>query len=408
MSDWLKRKGLHISIFNLTIVAFLGVLMRYKIGFEFPFFDQKNIQHAHSHFAFTGWITHTLFVLMLLFLNEQKPILLLNKYKPILVGNLICAYGMLISFFIQGYGIISIFFSTLSILITYLYAFYFIKDLKQIAPNPVKLWFHAAFLFYLFSSLGTFSLAYMMITKNLPQNFYLASVYYYLHFQYNGFFFFSCMGLFMGQWYRMVPRIKKDKQIFWWFAIACVPTYFLSILWMNLPLWLYLLVIIGSFMQFVGWGLLLNVVRQHIDVLKANIKPIWQKFFFLLALAISIKLLLQLGSTIPSISKLAFGFRPIVIAYLHLVLLAIISFFLIVYMFCFNILTTFKYTIGAISLFVFGIFFNEIILLIQGIGAFTYTLIPYANETLFIAALIMFISITLLLILQCRKVNDYD
>ena len=69
MSDWLKHKGLHISIFNLTIVAFLGVLMRYKIGFEFPFFDQKNIQHAHSHFAFTGWITRTLFVLMLLFLH---------------------------------------------------------------------------------------------------------------------------------------------------------------------------------------------------------------------------------------------------------------------------------------------------------------------------------------------------
>lgn len=408
MSDWLKQKWLHISIFNLTIVAFIGVIMRYKIGFEFPFFDQKYLQHAHSHFAFTGWITHTLFVFMLLFLNEQKPIFLLNKYKPILVGNLICAYGMLISFFIQGYGVISIFFSTLSILITYLYAFYFIKDLKQIVPHPVKLWFKAAFLFYLFSSFGTFSLAYMMITKNLPQNFYLASVYYYLHFQYNGFFFFSCMGLFMGQWYRMVPRIKNDKQIFWWFAIACFPTYFLSTLWMNLPLWLYIIVIMGSFMQLVGWVKFLNMVRKHIDVWKANIKPIWQKFFFVLALAISIKLLLQFGSTIPSISKLAFGFRPIVIAYLHLVLLAIISFFLIIYMFCFNVLSTFKYTISAISLFVFGIFFNESILLIQGVGAFTYTMIPYANEALFVAAILMFTSLIFLLIIQLKKSKYYD
>ncbi|HRI33404.1 MAG TPA: hypothetical protein PLD02_06600 [Saprospiraceae bacterium] len=408
MSDWLKHKGLHISIFNLTIVAFLGVLMRYKIGFEFPFFDQKYLQHAHSHFAFSGWITHTLFVFMLLFLYQRNSTLLLNKYKPIIIGNLMCSYGMLFSFVIQGYGAISIFFSTLSILLTYLFSFYFLKDLKQIVPHPVKLWFKAAFLFYLFSSFGTFSLAYMIITKNLPQNFYLASVYYYLHFQYNGFFFFSCMGLFMGQWYRMVPKIKKDKQIFWWFAIACFPTYFLSTLWMNLPLWLYILVIIGSFMQLVGWVKFLNMVRKHIDVLKANIKPIWQKFFLVLALAISIKLLLQFGSTIPSISKLAFGFRPIVIAYLHLVLLAIISFFLIIYMFCFNVLSTFKYTISAISLFVFGIFFNESILLIQGVGAFTYTMIPYANEALFVTAILMFASLIFLLIIQLKKSKFYD
>lgn len=43
---------LRFSVINLLIVALLGTLMRYKIGFEFPFFNQKNIQHSHSHFAF--------------------------------------------------------------------------------------------------------------------------------------------------------------------------------------------------------------------------------------------------------------------------------------------------------------------------------------------------------------------
>ncbi|HRN44574.1 MAG TPA: hypothetical protein PLH20_07300, partial [Flavobacterium sp.] len=47
---WLK-----FSLLNLCLVAALGVLMRYKIGFEFPFFNQKNILHSHSHFAFSGW-----------------------------------------------------------------------------------------------------------------------------------------------------------------------------------------------------------------------------------------------------------------------------------------------------------------------------------------------------------------
>ena len=57
---WLK-----FSLINLLIVALIGLLMRYKIGFEFPFLDQKHLQHSHSHFAFVGWISHTLMVLMI-------------------------------------------------------------------------------------------------------------------------------------------------------------------------------------------------------------------------------------------------------------------------------------------------------------------------------------------------------
>ena len=65
-SFWLK-----FSLINLLIVALLGLLMRYKIGFEFPFLDQKHLQHSHSHFAFSGWISHTLLVLMILYLEKK-------------------------------------------------------------------------------------------------------------------------------------------------------------------------------------------------------------------------------------------------------------------------------------------------------------------------------------------------
>ena len=49
LNHWIK-----ISLFSLLVVALLGVLMRYKIAFELPYLAQKNIQHAHSHFAFAG------------------------------------------------------------------------------------------------------------------------------------------------------------------------------------------------------------------------------------------------------------------------------------------------------------------------------------------------------------------
>ena len=46
-----KEFFIKAGLINLTLVALIGALMRYKIGFEFPFFNQKNLLHAHSHYA---------------------------------------------------------------------------------------------------------------------------------------------------------------------------------------------------------------------------------------------------------------------------------------------------------------------------------------------------------------------
>ena len=398
------EKWLKFSLFNLTLVALLGVVMRYKIGFSFPYFDQKFLQHAHSHFAFSGWITHTIFVLMVCFIQLYLAPPALRKYRFLLVANLVCAYGMLISFFIQGYAAISISFSTASIFIAWFFSFYFFKDLKHVEKqHPAKKWFKAALIFNILSSFGTFTLAYMMVTKNLPQNAYLASVYYYLHFQYNGFFFFACMGLLYSQLHRFLPDLSKINPVFWLFAAACVPAYFLSTLWLKLPVWLYVLVILAAAAQVFAWVRFLQMIRQNLALLKSNIKPVWQYLFLAVGFALSVKLVLQLGSTVPEISKLAFGFRPIVIAYLHLVLLAIISVFLLVYLFSFNIITSRKYSIKALALFVFGVFLNEFILMVQGVASFSYILIPYANEALFGASVLMFLSMLGLFIFQLKN-----
>src|SRR5690606_16711455 len=108
---WLK-----FSIVNLFLVALLGMLMRYKIGFDFPFLVQKHLLHSHSHFAFAGWISHTLMVLMVYFMKNKTTAIALPKYTWLIIANLVCSYGMLVFFIIQGYAFWSILFSTLSIL----------------------------------------------------------------------------------------------------------------------------------------------------------------------------------------------------------------------------------------------------------------------------------------------------
>ena len=135
--------------------------------------------------------------------------------------------------------------------------------------------------------------------------------------------------------------------------------------------------------------------------------PLFLRYIlFFVSIALSLKFLLQLGSTIPVLSQLAFGFRPIVIAYLHLVLLAIISLFLLFYIYANELITFNKQIKKGLIIFTIGVLLNEIILAIQGIASFSYTLIPLVNEMLFGAAIILVSGIGITAFYSLKKVKN--
>jgi len=395
---------LKISLFNLLLVALVGVVMRYKILYSLPFVDQKHLLHGHSHFAFAGWITQTLMVLLVAYLSKETQKDEFIAYKKLLLANLFTAYGMLIAFPIEGYGLVSIIFSTLSVFISYLFAFRFWKDLNKLGNQSVThYWFKTGLLLSILSSAGTFGLAYMMANKIIHQNWYLAAVYFYLHFQYNGWFFFTCMGLFYAILPSQIIIEIEFKKAFWLFALASVPAYFLSTLWMSLPLWVYILVVVAGCLQLIAWAIFVRSIFKHRQIISEKLSRESKWLLSLCAFALTIKLSLQLGSTIPSLSQLAFGFRSIVIAYLHLVLLGVITMFLLGYIFSLNAFFVKKTTVCGAIIFAAGIFLNELVLMLQGIASFSYTIIPYTNELLLCMALLMFSGILILLLSQLKK-----
>jgi hypothetical protein len=378
-----------VALFNLFLVSVLGVMLRYKIAFSLPFIDQKFLLHAHSHFAFAGWISQVLMVFIVKYLYEKDANISMRKYEWVLWANLISAYGMLLSFPFEGYGLISIIFSTLNIFVSYVFAFLVWKDLNKLKIKHVShYWFKAALAFNAISSLGAFSLAFMMATKTVQTNLYLAAIYFFLHFQYNGWFFFACMGLLFG--YLSNKNIalsgKTAYSIFWLFFTAAIPAYFLSALWLPIPQWIYIMIVIAAALQCIGFVIFLrHFINSDLkNVMSKQTKNLWM----LALLALGIKLTLQMISVIPSLSTLTVGFRPIVIGYLHLVLLGVISIFLIGYFAAVNFVHD-KTFFRGVTVFVAGIIFNEVLLMIQGIAGLNYTNIPYINEMLFIAALIM-------------------
>jgi hypothetical protein len=389
MNNFLRR-WLTLSFLNLLLVATLGVILRYKIAFYLPFVDQKFLLHSHSHFAFSGWITQTLMVLMIHYLALKSGEAMLKRYRWLLYANCLTAYGMLITFIFQGYAFFSISFSTLSIFVSYFFAVYYLKDLARLKEKAVShYWFKAALIFSVLSSVGAFSLAYMMANKIMAQNLYLAAIYFFLHFQYNGWFFFAGMGLFVTRLEQLPATAGMLKKVFWLFCLACPPAYFLSALWLPFPFVVYCIIIVAVAAQLVGWGIMIKVLVQHKEFMQTHFTKQGRVLLLLAAIAFSIKLLLQTGSVHPALSQLSYGFRPIVIGYLHLVLLGVTSIFIIGYIVSFELIPLTKKIFTGVVIFVSGVIINELLLMVQGVAALTYTSVDGINIMLLIAAFIL-------------------
>ncbi len=398
-SRWIR-----VSLFNLLLVAVLGVIMRYKTGFEFRIFDQKFLQHGHSHFAFAGWVSQTIMVLMVGMLHRDLVPGILKKYNILLGLNLFTSFGMLFSFIVQGYGPFSIFFSTASIVTAFYFAFHYYQDLKVSTRVVQKNWFNAALVFNLLSTLGTGALVFMIVSKNLREYPYLSSVYWYLHFQYNGWFFMACMGLFAHYYHVKLSTNKYiSPLVFHLFCWSVVPAYGLSVLWLNLPLVLYAVVILGTAAQLLAWVILLQDLSKMQFLKNSGADAISRVLFYFLAIALSIKLLLQAASVIPDLNTLVFGFRNIVIAYLHLILLAIITVALLTFSYSSGVIPNNAITITGIKIFIAGIFLNELALAVQGIASFKYIAIPGINTTLFVISLVMLSGVLLLFLGQNKR-----
>lgn len=402
------RKWLMVAIFNLLLVAFLGIIMRYKIAFYLPFIEQKHVLHSHSHFAFAGWITQALMVLLVHHLSHTHGEIVFRKYRWLLYANLFTAYGMLISFIIQGYAFFSITFSTLSIFVSYVFAVYYWRDLNRIKKKLVSIyWFKAALVFSTISSLGAFGLAFMMANKMLQEHWYLGLIYFFLHFQYNGWFFFAGMGLLVSRLEIIDGAVVKLKRAFLLFCYACIPAYFLSALWLPFPRIIYYFIIAAVIAQLFGWLLMLKVFFQNKAFIQERFSKYGKILLLLSAIAFTIKLLLQSGSVHPALSQLSYSFRPIIIGYLHLVLLAVTSIFILGYIVSFNLITISKLSLVGIFIFVGGIIINEILLMLQGVTGLTYNNIPNMNEMLLGAAIILFTGI-LIMFIGCLKTTGLN
>lgn len=400
-------RWIQLALINFCLVALAGVTLRYKINFPLPAVNQKNLLEGHEHFAFVGWVTQILMILMVQYLANKRPLLNVKKYNVILLLNCLCAYGLFAGFIAQGYDSISITFTCICILLSFFFIFFYWKDLKNISDvSYTPQWLKASLFLWAFSSLGAIALAYLMINRIVVQDFYFGAIYFFLHFQYNGWFLFVCFALLFAALNKkgIVAANLISKKLFLVMSITVVPAYILSILWLKLPPVLFWIGNIAGILQL----LVLVYFIQLYPLLKKKTFNTFSKttrwLWILASAAFILKICLQLLSIIPFLSHYAFGYRPVIIGYLHLSFLGIISFFILGYIDF--ILRKINRQLSKIGIFLFasGVLVQEFILMLQGLEALDFRPVKSANIALFYCALVMFSGL-IITVIQFNKKN---
>ena len=394
MNKWYK-----IALFNLVVLALLELLLRYKINFPLKAFRQENLLHAHSHFAFNGWVG---FLLQLIILGEftgdykRSP----RFWDRFFLASTMLNYAMIASFAASGYSVVSITFTTASLLVYYIFAYKIQRTIVYNTSNKTSVLFIKLSLFFLvLSSLGPYALAVIAASKGTHQYWYHNALYFFLHFQYNGWFTFAVLGLLMKKLERSpVFEPKVARICCYLLAATCIPSYFFTSLWHHRPVLIDVIIMITAVLQTTALFFLWRLLRSNVRHIFATLPVICQWLYSLAIAAFILKIGLQFFSVHPDIAQLAFGFRPIIIGYLHLIFLAFVSMYLLGFMADSGILPLhYRLTRAGLIIFPAGIILNEVLLAIQGLAAIYYLYLPYINIALFINTLIMFAGALLLL-----------
>lgn len=363
----MKKTWLIVALVNLLLAASLGALLRFAFVEEIKWLQFKNFLHAHSHVAMLGWVYLALYNLLIhQFLPKEKQVL--STYRWLFWITQISIGGMLISFPLQGYGSVSITFSTLHILCSYLFVRWFWRDLnkKRLASYTLVL---TSLFFMLFSTLGVWAIGPLTVAGLKSSVFYYLAIQFYLHFQFNGWFIFAVLGIFFKKLEDngIVFALEKFRTFYLVLLLSCPLTYALAVAWAN-PLGLVFLVNrIGVVSQLLAGILLFRMVWEQQDA----ILQLWQRaertLIFVSFYSFLFKLLVQALVVIPFIAEAAYTIRNYVIGFIHLIMLGTISSFLLAQAADKGILKMEnRLTRLGIGSFIAGFLLSESILFLQG------------------------------------------
>lgn len=404
----MKKSWIAIILFFFVLTAFSGFLMRTEVLFPLNGITYEYVLHAHSHIAILGWCFNLLvlifFFQMILSFNEKKRFRFLFW---IYQGTMIF---MFIAFFLQGYGLYSIIFSTIQILLSYIYSIIIWKAanrfVHQLSITPITFsMIKLSIICLILSSFGPWTLAVLSANGLQESPYYEASIYFYLHFQYNGWLTIGLLAAVINliQSLQINVEEKYVRMVYYLLLISIIPSYFISIIWMDESIWLNIIGFIGSFLHWMAVIIFCLIVFKNNQIKNALNR--WSYLFFVLSfILLIVKASIEIGPSIPYLSNIVFENRSLVIGYIHLSLLGFISFLMISFIIQYGWIQLNRSVKSGLILFIIGFSLNELMLFSQGLIDWIRNVpFMYTHQILWIAALLLFIGIMFIFVGAIKK-----
>ncbi len=311
-----SREYLQMALLNFTVLGIWGVLLRYLQTHALAGLNYQFLLHGHSHFAFAGWMFLSMAVLIADTLGAGPGD---RRFRMIFRLVQVCSFGMLVTFSLQGYRAVPIIFSTLFVFITYWFSFLVLRSPGfRVRLDPAARQLIGAALFFLcLSSLGPFALGPLMAGGLKASPLYQNSIYFYLHFQMNGWMVPGVLGLFASRYLDRFTPGRQDRMWLRIFIWSSVPLYFIFTLWSG-PGWLRTtLAATGAGLHLLAWIRLCAACRRTVPQLPMLVRSAM--------LAITLKSVLQLLICLPPLGDWVFMNRNLIIGYVHLITLGSVS-----------------------------------------------------------------------------------
>lgn len=303
------------------IASVFGLVMRSFHIWEIPVLEYRNILHAHSHVAMLGWgfLILTGGMVFSLVKKEEE----IRKFRGLFIGAVISALGMLISFPVQGYGFVSIAFSTLHVLISYgfVYRLWRLLSLEKSSAGIRLL--RLSLVFLVISTFGLWALGPINAQLGKMHELSFMSIQWFLHFQLNGWFVLGVLGLIFLHFERSGYQFHWPKYQEILLAGSVILTYALAVTWAEPSPLAFQINGLAVIIQLVAYSfLILGFFR---GLRKVEALPIVRILLLSALVSLILKAALQAILVFPSIAVISYSIRMYVIGFLHLVLLGILS-----------------------------------------------------------------------------------
>ncbi len=357
------------ALYFLLFAALAGTILRYHQFRPFTLINYKYLLHAHSHVAMLGWMFLAYAVVIVRrFFSKYNRV-----YNRLLGWVLIAVVGMAVSFPWQGYGVVSISFSTLFLLVSYRFAWQVNRHLRMANDRSLSAgWLRWAMAMLVLSSVGPWALGPIIALGGSHGVAYNLAIFFYLHFLYNGFFVPATFALVQRQTEQSGAGYDQHKaRLFYRLTVwAIVPAYALSTLWAQPPLWVYVLAGLAALAQVAGLYFGRQLLRLYVRSMTSRLT------IFMIGLAwvaYLLKVLVQIPVAWPAVADFVYQTRVFTaIGYIHLVMLGVLSLFILVTLAMESRLQPDGYFKTGFVLFLTGFVVTELLFFVQGILAGIY------------------------------------